>query len=161
MNHKMKRRNFLNKSTHVGIGFCSIMLGPNICSYAISRTNDKPDPTKLNYCGYQCPDDCQFLKGSLENNIEVKKEAYKLWEIKERFDIDFDPEQIFCFGCKTKDKPEGVVLVNCTVRACAIEKKLDCCIECDELVSCDKNLWDRFPDFKKQVIGMQKEFRDA
>lgn len=161
MNHKMKRRNFLSKSTHVGIGFCSVMLGSNICSYAISRTNDKPDPAKLNYCGYQCPDDCQFLKGSMENNIALKKEAYELWEIKERFDIDFDPEQIFCFGCKTKDKPEGVVLVNCTVRACAIEKKLDCCIECDELVSCDKDLWDRFPDFKKQVIGMQKEFRDA
>jgi len=159
MTAKMKRRNFLNKTTQVGIGFCSIMLSSNVCSFASRNTNDKIDPAKLNYCGYQCPENCPFLKGSVENNVELKKEAYAQWEIKERFDVDFDPEKIFCYGCKTKDKPEGIVLVNCTVRSCAMEKELDCCIECDELVACEKDLWIRFPDFKKQVIEMQKEYK--
>lgn len=154
----MKRRYFIDKTSRIGLGYCSLMFGSNICTLAASKSNDKPDPAALNYCGYQCPKDCQFLKGTLENNIDLKKEAYELWEIKERFNVDFDPEKIFCFGCKTKDKPLGVVLTHCTVRGCAIEKELDCCIECNELVTCKKDLWERFPDFKKLVIEMQKEY---
>jgi len=120
-----------------------------------------PDPKKLSYCGYKCPADCQFLKGSIENNVELKKEAYELWKIKERFNVDFDPDKIFCFGCKTTDKPEGIVLVNCTVRSCVISKGFDCCIECAELVDCEKELWDRFLKFKEQVIEMQQKYFDA
>jgi len=159
MTTKIKRRKFLNKTTQAGIGFCSIMLSTNVFSLASGNLKDKPDPVKLNYCGYQCPENCPFLKGTLQNNIELKKEAYAQWKIKERFDIDFDPEKIFCYGCKTRDKPEGVVLVNCTVRSCSMEKELECCIECDELISCEKDLWTRFPDFKKHVIEMQKEYK--
>ncbi len=88
----------------------------------------------------------------------MKKEAYKLWKIKERFDIEFDPETIFCYGCKVSDKPEGVVTKNCTVRECAMKKKNDCCIECDELTNCDKDLWNRYPKFKESVIEMQKKY---
>jgi hypothetical protein len=155
----MKRRIFLNKTTQAGLGFCSIMLTSNVCSLASTNKKDKIVPAKLNYCGYQCPENCPFLKGSLENDVELKKEAYTQWKIKERFHVDFYPEKIFCYGCKTKDKPEGIVLVNCTVRSCAMEKELECCIECDELVTCRKDLWSRFPDFKKQVIKMQEEYK--
>lgn len=164
MKSKIKRRDFIIKSTQAGMIGCAFMVRSKLSameSFYKSPDDEVPDPKKLNYCGYKCPIDCQFLQGSVENNVELKKEAYELWKIKERFNIDFDPEKIFCFGCKTKDKPEGVVLINCTVRKCAMEKKIDCCIECDELVDCEKDLWTRYPKFKEQVILMQKKYFES
>jgi hypothetical protein len=120
-----------------------------------------PNPKDLCYCGYKCPPDCKFLKGSIENNVELKKEAYKEWKIKERFNIEFDPEKIFCFGCKNKDKEEGITVKNCKVRSCAISKGLESCIECNKLVDCKKDLWERFPEFKSHVIDMQKKYQEA
>jgi len=73
--------------------------------------------------------------------------------------MEFDADQAICYSCKALDKPEGVVVSRCDVRACAREKKLDCCIECDELTGCDKDLWTRFPKFKEQMIAMQKKYR--
>jgi hypothetical protein len=40
-----------------------------------------------------------------------------------------------------------------------MEKEIECCIECYELVTCEKYLWTRYPDFTKQVIEMQKEYK--
>jgi len=87
--------------------------------------------------------------------LELKKKAYETWHIKERYNVDFDAEKIFCFGCKNSNKPTGVVMQNCTVRSCAIGKKYDSCIECKVLNDCGKDLWTRFPDFKMEVIKMQ------
>lgn len=74
-----------------------------------------------------CLKQCQFLSGSLDNDVELKKEAYNLWEIKKRFNVLFDPEEIYCFGFKTKDKTAGIVLRYCTVRSCAIKNGYDSC----------------------------------
>ena len=96
----------------------------------------------------------------MKNDVELKKKAYEEWQIKEHYNIDFDPEKIFCFGCKNEEKPAGVVLTNCTVRSCAIEKEYDSCIQCDELTSCQKDLWTRFPEFHKSVIKMQEVYKE-
>lgn len=130
----------------------------NVASMNQINDDEPIDPKALNYCGYKCPADCKFLKASLENNAELKKEAYEIWKIKEHYGVDFDPEKIFCFGCKTQDKPVGIVLQKCTVRSCAIEKSFDSCIECSGLETCEKELWSNFPDFKKMMIDMQKKY---
>lgn len=161
MKPNLDRREFLFKCCAAGLAGCGFLLSSKASTldrFAKYTKGDEIDPKKLMYCGYSCPSDCQFLKASLENDTELKREAYELWKIKERFDIDFDPEKIFCFGCKAEDKSEGVVQLNCTVRKCVIEKELDCCIECLELVDCNKDLWSRFPEFKKQVIELQKKY---
>jgi hypothetical protein len=164
MKSKLNRREFLIKGSRAGMSACALMFCAKLPAKGGSpqSTEEKKkeilDPKKLNYCGYKCPADCPFLKASVKNDAELKKKAYDMWKIKERFGVDFDPEKIFCFGCKTTDKPEGIVLKKCTVRTCAMEKKLDCCIECTELVACEKDLWKRFPKFKEKVIGMQKEY---
>ncbi len=162
MKQNQKRREFIRQATCAGIG-CYLLLNGTKLS-AVNGSNplnddEKPDPKKLNYCGYVCPEDCPFLKGTLENDVELKKKAYELWQIKERFGVEFDPEKIFCYACKAEGKPDGIVLTNCTVRACAISKELDCCIECDNLTDCTEDLWTRFPEFKKSVIEMQKKYR--
>jgi hypothetical protein len=144
-----------------------ISTGATMCSFCLcaqfpfaAYAGDEPiDPKKRDYCGYICPQDCTFLRGTLEDNVELKREAWKKWKIEERFSLVFNEEQAICYGCKELDKPEGIVLQRCDVRACARDKQLDCCIECNELTTCDRELWRRFPKFKQQVIEMQENYR--
>jgi hypothetical protein len=162
MSKNLKRREFLIRGSCAGLACCAFMMGAKGLSFShmlFPAKDDPIDPNVLNYCGYQCPSDCKFLQASLKNDIELKKEAYKLWKIKEKYNVDFDPEVIFCYGCKNKEKPEGIVTSRCTVRKCAISKGFECCIECPELTGCNKELWSQFPDFKLQVIEMQKKYK--
>ena len=162
MNPTLKRRTFLIQSSRAGMACWAMMFASKMMASPMGLQFDdeeKPDPKKLTYCGFQCSQDCQFLKASLENDLALKKEVYEQWKIKERYDIDFDEKKIFCFGCKPGDKPEGVVLTHCTVRSCTIEKGYDCCIECKELTDCEKDLWTRFPDFKIHVIELQQQYQ--
>jgi len=164
MTKQIKRREFLVKGSCAGIACCALMMNAKALSFGalMKPADDEPvDPKAMEYCGYKCPPDCKFLIASMKNDPELKKEAYTLWKIKEKYNVDFDPEAIFCFGCKNAEKPEGVILKNCTVRNCARSKELDCCIECRELSHCTKELWSRYPDFKQHVIEMQKKYQSA
>jgi hypothetical protein len=136
-------------------GFCLCAQFP----FAAYAADEPIDPKQRTYCGYICPDDCTFRRGTLANDLALKQEAWKEWKIEERFGLVFNQEQAICYGCKELEKPEGVVLQRCDVRACARDKELDCCIECDELTTCDRDLWRRFPKFKQQVIEMQEQYR--
>ena len=158
MNNQINRRKFMTAGVVTG---CALLLSGKLLANDafIHFQNQKPDPKKLNYCGYSCPKDCVFLEASVKNDVELKKKAYETWEMKDRFGVaEFDAEKIFCFGCKTTDKPVGIRLQKCDVRNCAIDKKLDSCIECKELSACEKDLWKKFPDFKNAVIKMQSEY---
>ncbi len=159
---KIDRRAFLSNSARAGFTACGACVVSQFPALAWARgapeSGEKLDPKELNYCGYTCPTDCKFLTATLENDVELKREAYEIWKIEERFGIEFDPEHAFCYGCKTLDKPEGIVLQRCDVRACVRDKKLECCIECDELEACDKDLWRRFPKFKEQVVEMRVRY---
>lgn len=156
------RRTFLKTTSQACLGGCLLMSARGSVAASIFFLDDqKPDPKRMNYCGYTCPDGCEFRKATLENDTALKKEAYKAWQIKERFNIPFEADSIFCFGCKNTGKPEGVVTANCTVRTCTLEKGFEACIECDELAECDKELWGRFPDFHKQVIEVRKKYLES
>lgn len=89
----------------------------------------------------------------------MKKEAFEQWHIKENHGIDFDSNTAFCWSCKAKDKPLGIITNKCTVRNCAIEKGYEACIECDDIKTCDKELWKGFPDFHKSVIEIQETYK--
>jgi hypothetical protein len=154
---KIDRRQFIETSAKTGVTLCGLCT----CFAGVAAAGEKIviDPQKLNYCGYICPTDCKFLKGTLDKNEEMKQIAWAMWKIEERYGIPYKRKQAFCYGCKTGDKPAGVVLSHCEVRACAIEKNLDCCIECAELETCDKDLWRRFPTFRQQIFEIQKDYR--
>ena len=153
------RREFISRSSKLALSCCAIAACPKFVDANWLLSEEIPDPKKLNYCGYVCPPDCKMLKGTLENDNKLKEEAFKEWKLEERYGITFDPEKVTCYGCKEEDKPQGIVLQNCTVRSCSIEKGNDCCIECAELAACDKDLWQRFPDFHKYVLEMQKKYQ--
>jgi hypothetical protein len=158
MKKDLKRRDFITRCFGAGIACCALSHGGLLSA---QDQDTKPDPKKLEYCGYKCPDDCPLKKATLENNPELKKKAYDYFQFKEKYNVEFDEKQVFCYGCKTEGKPESLVVKACTFRACAIEKKYDCCIKCDNLAKCDKELWTRFPKFKETVIDMQKKYKSA
>lgn len=160
MKTEVNRRNFIKLSAMAGFTGCAFLMAAKINPLNAMDTfsNEKPDPKKLNYCGYQCPADCQFLQATRENNPELKLKAFQNWKIKEKYGVEFEAEKVFCWGCKTKDKPLGIAVSKCPVRNCAIEKGYDCCIECKNLEKCEFELWKNFPDFFKQVQEMQKTY---
>ncbi len=162
MKQKTNRRNFFKNSAKAGLTGCALLMGSGAMSsefldYLIQEK--EIDPKTLNYCGYTCPKDCLFNEATIKDDVELKKEAFIKWGIEERYGKKFDEEIAFCYGCKAEGKPEGVVVSECTVRGCCIEKGQDCCIECDELTSCDKDLWKRFPNFYEQVKEMQVKYK--
>jgi len=160
--HSIDRRDFLTRTARAGLAVCSACLCARAPLFAggedDSEAKPVPDPKKLEYCGYDCPEDCKFLKATKSGDLELKKEVWKTWEIEERFGVPFDPDLAVCHGCKAPGKPEGIVVKRCDVRACAREKGVDCCITCGDLAECDKDLWRRFPKFKQQVIEMRKRY---
>lgn len=162
MKTKTNRREFISKGTKICAGGCLLLasskMGMARPFFEQFDENKKPVPQELNYCGYTCPADCQFKIATIENNLEKKKEAFEAWKITERYGVEFSEDIAFCYGCKTEDKPIGAAAGNCSVRACTIEKGFECCIECKELKSCDKELWSRFPSFHEGVIEMQKVY---
>jgi hypothetical protein len=155
------RRVFLSGTAKAGVGLCGLCLCSPLASFAGAegQSDQKIVLEDRCFCGSKCPDGCTFRRATLEDDLELKRQAWEEWKLEERFGVEFDPEQAFCHGCKTKDKPRGIVVSRCTVRDCAIEKRTECCIDCDELTACDKDLWSRFPEFKKQVIEAQVTYR--
>lgn len=152
MKNQINRRMFVRNGAAAS---CFILVSGKISAFSFDQ-NEIPDPKKMNYCGYTCPKDCKFLVASVKNDPVLKKEAYEIWEMKDRFGVaEFDADKIYCFGCKNTEKPVGIRLQKCDVRNCAINNKIESCIECNTLTECEKDLWKKFPDFKKSVIKMQ------
>ena len=81
--------------------------------------------------------------------------------MKGRFGVEFDPEKNFCYGCKNDEQALGPVVKKCTVRECATDKEHESCIQCKELADCDEELWMKFPQFREEVLEMQKEYFKA
>jgi hypothetical protein len=154
MTDSKSRREFLKDVSKFGCGCALFMASGRL----MSDEKEKIDLKKLNYCGYTCPEDCKMYRAGKTGDLALKKEAFKVWKIKERYGIEFDPDIVFCHRCKTLDKPLGIAIKKCTVRACAIEKKMESCVACSELKDCDKDLWKRFPTFYEAVKKMQVQY---
>jgi len=164
MKTELNRRNFINTCLKAGVTCCAFGYGASLSGQdqdASKKQELKPDPKSLNYCGFKCSAQCSLYKATLENNTELKKKAYLDFKIREKFGIEFDPEKVFCYGCKIKDKPLSMVVKSCTVRKCAISKGFECCIQCDGLTACKEELWSSFPKFKESVIDMQKKYKSV
>jgi len=160
MKTDFKRRDFIATCFKAGLTCCALSCGASLAGQDPAKGQDaKPDPKNLEYCGYKCPGDCSLKKGTLENNVELKKKAYADFKFREKYGIEFDPDKVFCYGCKTEDKPLSMPVNACTVRKCVIEKGYECCIQCEQLPKCDKELWTNFPKHKDNVIEMQRRYK--
>ena len=162
---EFNRREFIKNCSRAGLG-CAFLLCPAL-SLADTDTAKGPtpeeikaalNPANLTYCGYQCGDHCELYRATQTNDPELKKKVFDEWGWKDRYQIEFDPEIVFCHGCKNEEKPKNVVMKACTVRACAIERKLAACTQCGKLAGCEKDLWTRFPQHKEYVLKLQAKY---
>lgn len=164
MAKKQNRRSFLKNCTQYGFSCMALFLwNKNLLASDndSTKTDTKKviiDPKQLSYCGIACHKACGLYKATKENNIELKKKFYNQWNWKEKFKIDFDPEKVFCYGCKPGEKPLKIGMDKCAVRMCAIENKMESCIQCSKLDKCDKDLWKNWPDFHNNIKQLQKQY---
>ena len=157
-----KRRSFLIQSGRACLA-CMGLLAVRGLQSGVAETSvpsEDIDLKKLAYCSFDCPGNCELMKATLENDAELKKKVFEEKNISGKYKIAFKAEDFFCYGCKTRNKPEGLVLKKCTVRQCARNKGLDSCVQCSHLLSCEKELWMEFPEFKQSVIGKRRAYLD-
>ena len=117
-----------------------------------------PELHTLAYCGLTCDNRCQLFKATAANDVAAKKKVFDEWGLKAKYGREFDPEKVFCYGCKSPGKPRNESKTKCTVRACAIEREFDSCLQCKGLAACDKELWKGWPDFHKNMIKAQEAY---
>jgi hypothetical protein len=117
-----------------------------------------PDIKKRAYCGIKCNMECILLKGTVYNDEDLKRKAYDEWKMNERYEVDFNPEEMVCYGCKNDDQPPGYPVQRCTARKCAIGKGYEGCIQCRSLADCEDELWMSFPQFRERVLELQDKY---
>jgi hypothetical protein len=164
MDENQSRRNFLEKCAKIG-GLCSALYLWNKNLLAQDSTKNKKDTfnesidlKKYSYCGIPCESQCELFKATKENNIELKKQVYEKWKMKENRGFDFDPETVSCYSCKPGDRPYKFGIKECKVRICAIENSMESCIQCSDLASCDKEFWKKWKGLFKLVNNLQKQY---
>jgi hypothetical protein len=167
MREKHGRREFLDHGVMVCAAFCAMGVCRSIAPAQESATAkpgqaQKPvDPKALCYCGIPqayCEKQCELFKATRENDVMLKKAVYEKWEMKKKFGVDWDPEKIFCYGCKPGDKPLKVGMAECPVRACSSANGLESCVQCLDLASCDKAFWKDWPNAFELAKKLQARY---
>lgn len=168
MENKQSRREFIAAGMTAGTG---LMLGcTNIsCCAKLMRSksqsregtslvSEEIDFNKLAYCSWNCDQKkCQVVQAFLNDDLEAKEKIVQRWS--KKYGREFTTEEVFCYGCKTEDKPASYILEACTVRKCARGRNVITCAHCDELPACNKELWIEWPDLKKKVEELRSELQ--
>jgi hypothetical protein len=159
----LPRREFLKRLSQLGVtcacGALVARLGAEdapAAAPAAART--LPSLKARAYCGLICGDWCELLKATNANDPAAKRAVYEKWKWREKFGVEFDPDRVFCHGCKAPGKPVNVAHARCTVLKCSVERRFDSCLQCRKLAECDKELWKNYPDFHKQMVALQQTY---
>jgi hypothetical protein len=155
MSEKHGRREFLGHGVKTCAVFCAMGGWRKVASAqegAAAKTEQAQKPLDLKalcFCGIPrayCEQQCELFKATRENDVQLKKAVHEKWEMKKKFGVDFDPDTIFCYGCKPGDKPLKVGMAECPVRVCPSAGGLESCVQCLDLSSCDKAFWKDWPN---------------
>jgi hypothetical protein len=164
MEQNQSRRIFLEKCAKIG-GFCSALYIWNNNLLAQDSTKNRKDVVievidlkKYSYCGIACESQCELFKATKENNIELKKQVYEKWKMKENRGIDFDPDIVSCHSCKPGERLYKFGIKECKVRICAIENSVESCIQCRKLASCDEEFWKKWKKLYSHIMDLQKQY---
>jgi hypothetical protein len=168
MNKTQSRRQFLLGCAKCGGAGCALLALSRILP-AQENAATKPGQDKkpldlkaLAYCGIPyafCERQCALFKATRDNDVKLKKAVYEQWEMKKKFGVEFDPDKIFCYGCKPGDKPLKVGMAECPVRACPISAGLESCVQCTSLATCDKAFWRDWPNAFTSALALQARYK--
>lgn len=168
MNKNQNRRSFLGQCAKCGGACCALLALGRISraqgSVTSSGQAQKPlDLKTLSYCAIPrayCEQQCELFKATRENDVKLKRSVYDQWKMKTKFGVDFDPDKIFCYGCKPGDKPLKVGMAECPVRVCPAANGLESCVQCLDLASCDKAFWRDWPIAFEMAKKLQARYKD-
>ncbi|MHA1647130.1 MAG: DUF3795 domain-containing protein, partial [Promethearchaeota archaeon] len=80
------------------------------------------------FCGINC-EECQAFIATKTNDEVLCKKTAKEWS---NIEYKISPEDVHCEGCHAVDENIMKFCLDCTIRSCAISKKLDTCAECSD-----------------------------
>ncbi len=87
----------------------------------MSKSDEKADIQLAAVCGLFCPA-CTVYIGTMEDPERLKATAAR---------FGLPPEELECHGCRS-DKRSFFCRTRCKMAACAADKGIDFCSECDE-----------------------------
>lgn len=93
------------------------------------------DKDYIAYCGLNCAT-CEARIATINNDDVLREKVAKEWSNLNH--VTITKEMINCVGCKIDGVKTPFCESMCPIRICAVNKKVDRCINCDEFNSCDK-----------------------
>jgi len=165
MSLPLARREFLRRLGELGAvcAGCSLAVrlsaGTTTADAASAAPAPKlPDLKDRAYCGLICGDWCELWRATKSGDPAAKRAVYERWKWQEKFGVGFDPEKVFCHGCKAPGKPVNLAHARCTVLPCASARGFDSCLQCRRLAACDKELWKNYADFHRKMVQLQQDY---
>ena len=162
METKPSRRRFLECCAQIGGSCCALFLCNKRLFVSEGKGDEKKtdalDLKKLAYCGARCDEGCELFQATQKNDEALKKKIYEQWNWKERFQVEFDPEKVVCWGCKPVNRTLKIGMAACDIRNCAIENGMEACVQCKNLTACETTSWKKWTEFYKQVKKMQERY---
>ena len=87
-------------------------------------------------CGLRC-DECEAYLATQTHDQERARRVAEKWGKEFGDGTPFPIEATVCDGCLTESVRKGGYCRECDVRACAVERKVASCAQCDDF-GCDK-----------------------
>ena len=105
------------------------------------------------YCGINCSA-CPVLLATAKDDDQQRAKVASGWS--KMFGWSLKPEDINCDGCLQNEGRLFGHCLNCEVRACAGQKKMDTCARCDDY-GCEKlqPIFALVPDIKDKLDKMR------
>jgi hypothetical protein len=159
----LPRREFLKLLSQLGVACACGAAAVRLAAEEV-KTNEPAAAKKLPelktraYCGLVCGDWCELFRATKADDPAAKRAVYAKWKWKEKFGVEFDPSQVFCYGCKAAGRPVNIAHSRCTVLKCSVERGLESCLQCKQLAECDKELWKNYPEFRKKMVELQQAY---
>jgi len=162
VNLPLPRREFLRRLGQFGVACAGCALASRLSAEetppAAPAARKLPALKDRAYCGLVCGDWCELWRATRSDDPAAKRAVYEKWKWKEKFGIEFAPDQMFCHGCKAPGKPVNVAHARCTVLQCSAGRGFDSCLQCRRLAECDKDLWKNYPDFRGKMVKLQQDY---
>jgi Protein of unknown function (DUF3795) len=157
----LQRREFLRQCARWGVaGACGCLVARlRAADPAPAAPKKLPALEDRAWCGLICGDWCPLYKATRADDAAAKEKIYREWKWKEKFGVEFEPAQVFCHGCRVPaGKPANVVQQRCTVLECCGRRGLASCLQCRKLAGCEQALWKDYPDFRRQMLELQRQY---
>ena len=91
--------------------------------------------TYVAYCGLDC-ETCEARLATVSDDQALREKVAKEWT--ELNGVEITPEMINCTGCRIAGAKTPYCESLCPIRQCALDKKVETCGSCQEMMTCEK-----------------------